>query len=494
MNFLDKAISIVSPSWAASRLRDKLLIEQFKNYDATKPGRTRKTKIRNVSGDTAIHGHAESIRGQARYLDESHDIVTGLLNTLEQKVVGPKGINIEPMPYTVTGEKAEDLAWQITKLFEKFSIAPDTTGEYSREEMERLVCRSWLRDGEVFGKHVLGNVANYRHNTIVPMSVELLESDFLPYHKTDLGKGVFQGIERNNWGQPLAYHFYKHHPGDMRGFNSSTIRVSSDFVQHLKYTNRLRQGRGISILHSVITRLEDLKDYEESERVAARISAILAAYIKKNGGPGGMPNQEGDRVIPMAPGAFFDGLMPGEDVGTIQSNRPSTLLQPFRDAMLRAVAKGTRGTHSTISGQFDGNYSSQRQEMVEGYAGYETLQRIFITKWSKPFYRKFIDIAILSGLLDVPADVDMDSIYNAFYFGPVMPWIDPQKEMTANEKGIRAGVTTEAEVIRSKGKNPQEVKNQRAAEVKRNAELDLVFSSDARHELRPQEPPTQNNE
>ena len=482
MNVVDKAIAVAFPGWAARRIESRLLIEQYKAYDAAMPGKQRKTKIRNVSGDTAIHGHAVSIRGQARYLDENHDIVTGLLNTLEQKVVGPKGISIEPMPYTVAGEKAEDLAADITRLFEEFSIAPDTTGEYSREEMERLSCRSWLRDGEMFGKHVFGNVPNFRHNTSIPFSIELLEADFLPFNKSDLDSRVYQGIERNNWGQALAYHFYKNHPGDMRGFEFETVRVPAERVQHLKYTDRIRQGRGISILHAVITRLEDLKDYEESERVAARISAVLAAYIKKNG-PAQGKQINGERTFPIAPGIVYDGLQPNEDVGTIQSNRPSALLQPFRDSMLRAVASGTRGTFSTISGQYDGTYSAQRQEMVEGYAGYETLQRMFISKWSKPIYRKFIDACIASGRIEIPADVVPESIYNALYFGPVMPWIDPDKESKGHERDVKAGFSTEAEVIRKKGQNPQEVKTQRQKEVQENEDKNLIFSSDARHEV-----------
>lgn len=481
LNTLDKIILSVAPKWGAQRVKNKVVASEMLGYDASKPGRTRKTKIRNVSGDTAIHGHSESIRGQARYLDESHDIVTGILNILEQKVVGPKGISIEPMPFTVAGEKAETFAKELSTYFEKLSLAPDTTGEMSREEMERLLCRSWLRDGEVFGKFIEGNVANFKHNTDIPLSVEVLEADFLPYHKFDSDR-VFQGIERNQWGQPLAYHFYQHHPGDMRGYSSKTNRIESDRVLHLKYTNRLRQSRGVSILHSVITRLEDLKDYEESERVAARISAVLAAYIKKAPNNHGSANSGDDRSFQMAPGLVFDGLLPGEEVGSIQSNRPSALLQPFRDSMLKAIANGSRGTFSTISGTFDGSYSSQRQEMVEGYAGYEMLQRMFISKWSKPFYRKAIDIGIASGMLNPPADLDISTIYNAVYIGPVMPWIDPQKEAKANETMVKAGFSTEAKVIRSKGDNPQEVKRQREQEIKDNKEKDLVFSSDARHE------------
>lgn len=487
MNWLDNTILALSPAWGASRLKNRVISDQLKGYEAAKPGRTRKLRTDNRSGDAAIHGAAQSIRGQARFLDENHDLVIGLLDTLEQKVVGPNGISVEPMPMNLVGEKHEDFAKQLSDFFEKLSLAPETTGELSRAEMEGLVCRSWLRDGECFGKFIEGRVANFKHNTEIPFSVELLEADFLPFYKND-NETITQGVERNAWGQPLAYHFYKNHPGDFRGFNSSTIRVSADNVQHLKLTKRLRQARGMSILHGVITRLEDLKDYEESERVAARISAVLAAYIKRPDNGIGMESPGGERLFPIAPGAVFDNLGPGEEVGTIESNRPSTLLQPFRDAMLRAVAKGTRSSFSSISGQFDGNYSSQRQEMVEAYAGYETLQQIFISKWSRPFYRRALRLGIAAGIIEVPADVDPESIFKAVYIGPVMPWIDPDKESKANERNVKALFATEAEVIRSRGKNPQEVKRQRAQEIKENERLNLVASSDARHEAQQPQP------
>lgn len=46
---------------------------------------------------------------------------------------------------------------------------------------------------------------------------------------------------------------------------------------HLAMRKRSHQLRGIARLHGVITRLADIKDYEESERVAARIVAALVS-------------------------------------------------------------------------------------------------------------------------------------------------------------------------------------------------------------------------
>lgn len=493
MNWLDKAILGISPGWARSRLQNRIITEQLKAYDASKPGRTRKMRTDHRSGDNAVGSAARSLRGQARYLDENHDLVIGILNNLEEKVVGPNGIGVEPMPMTVAGDIHEDFAAELSRFFEILSLAPETSGELTRPEMERLILRSWMRDGECFGKFIEGNVANFRHNTEVPLSVELLEADFCPYDLNDPAAKITQGIERNDWGQPTAYHFYKQHPGgSFQFYSSQTVRVPAERVQHIKMVNRLRQGRGVSILHGVLTRLEDLKDYEESERVAARISAVLAAYVKRPSEGYGATDGNGDRLFQLAPGMVFDNLGPGEEIGTIQSNRPSALLQPFRDSMLRAAARGTRSTFSSVSGQFDGNYSSQRQEMVEGYAGYGVLQNTFIARWSRPFYRRAIQMGITSGMLDVPVDIDIRTITNAVYIAPVMPWIDPDKESKAWERNVKAGFSTEAEVVRSRGRNPQEVKKQRAREVRENEQNDLIFSSDARHEVQQAaEPATQ---
>ncbi|MGV8691689.1 phage portal protein, partial [Pseudomonas aeruginosa] len=140
---------------------------------------------------------------------------------------------------------------------------------------------------------------------------------------------------------------------------------------------RIGQNRGVPMLHAVLIRLADLKAYEASERVAARISAALAMYIKK-GNPDSHSVEPGkdrkNRTIPIAPGMVFDDLEPGEDVGMIESNRPNPFLEGFRNGQLRMIGAGTRSTYSSVSRAYDGTYSAQRQELVEGWLGYDLLQ------------------------------------------------------------------------------------------------------------------------
>ncbi|HBO8079519.1 TPA: phage portal protein, partial [Pseudomonas aeruginosa] len=107
--------------------------------------------------------------------------------------------------------------------------------------------------------------------------LELLEPDYLPFSYNNLSKGIVQGIERDTWRRKRAYHLLKDHPGNLQTLGGSLAvkRVEAERIIHIAYRKRIGQNRGVPMLHAVLIRLADLKDYEESERVAARISAAL---------------------------------------------------------------------------------------------------------------------------------------------------------------------------------------------------------------------------
>ncbi|EFE0161544.1 phage portal protein [Escherichia coli] len=87
-------------------------------------------------------------------------------------------------------------------------------------------------------------------------------------------------------------------------------------------------------------------------------------------------------------------------------------------------------------------------------------------------------MVVAAGLLKIPADVEMKTLYNATYSGPVMPWIDPVKEAEAWRIQIRGGAATESDWVRAGGRNPDEVKRRRKAEIDENSRLGLVFDTD----------------
>ncbi|KDZ42322.1 phage portal protein, lambda family [Escherichia coli 3-020-07_S4_C2] len=206
--------------------------------------------------------------------------------------------------------------------------------------------------------------------------------------------------------------------------------------------------------------------------------------IDRNGNVSGEPrrsrngSKDKERELTIQPGIIYDDLKPGEEIGMVKSDRPNPNLETFRNGQLRAVAAGSRLSFSSTARNYNGTYSAQRQELVESTDGYLILQDWFIGAVTRPMYRAWLKQAVASGVIRLPRDLDLSSLYTAVYSGPVMPWIDPVKEAEAWKIQIRGGAATESDWVRAGGRNPDDVKRRRKAEIDENRKLDLVFDTD----------------
>ena len=485
MSLLEKSIRRLSPRWALQREQARYAI---KAYEAAKPSRLHEARKETGNINRIIGSQGKSLRDQARYLEQNSDIVDGLLNVLVNNCVGKTGIGVEPMPLNEDGSIHESFGKELLERFSEWSLKCESTGTWSRPEVERLVCRSWLRDGECFGELIQGNVTGFSHpNERIPFSLQVMEADFVPFQRENEKNQTFQGITMNAWGQPEVFHVLAEPPDELHqyGLDVKTRPVSANNMLHIKFVKRLHQLRGCTILGSSLLRLAGLANYEESELVAARIAASMAFYIRK----GDSASYEFDPssgqmrdYLNMHPGTIFDDLEPGEDVGTIESKRPNSLMQNFRDCMVRMICSATGANFSSVAKLYEGNYSAQRQELIESYLNYGVLSDQFTAQWSRPVYRHFVTMGISTGVIRIPRGVNSERVTNAFYQAPVCPWIDPLKEASANNQMIAGGLGTEAEFIRQRGKNPSEVKKRRITEIQENRDNDLVFSNDPFHQ------------
>ena len=460
---LEKLIETVSPKWAAERAHYRKVKA---SYEGAESSRTRSVSVSSGSPNQLTSRSATRLRDQARDLERNYDIARGALDVLVANVVGT-GVRPEPQIRLNSGELATDINEQILELWEDWAHKPEVTWTHDLYGMQRLACRAWLRDGEVFGQLITGRRGNLDHGTRVPYSIELIESDWVPFSVNE--PNVIQGIVVNDWGRPRAYWVHKMHPNDLIGMGDLK-RVESDRMIHLALRDRIRQMRGVTAFASVINRLKDIKDIEESERVAARVAANMAGYIKK-GEPGmygqagtGMYGQAGTgsdaseyREIDWEPGIIFDDLRPGEEVGTIGSQRPNNALIPFRDSQLRAFAAGVGAGFSSTSKNYNGTFSAQRQELVEQHQHYGVLHGQFVAQFHRPIYERFIDAV----LTEIPTnDLDQGTIYNASHSRPVMPWVDPVKEAKALEIMRDRGWKSDSQIVRERGESFQRTTDQ----------------------------------
>ena len=486
-NAIDKLIGYLSPAAGLRRMNARRALSQ---YEAAQPSRMRKLHRDQRSPDLQVQQGAVAIRTQARNLEQNHDIARGALRTLVNNVIGPTGIGIEPQPRRKDGSINAEYAKALRDAWRNWCLCPEVTQRHHWAKVQRMLAKTWFRDGEAFTQSLIGQIPMLDHGTRVPFSLEMFEPDMVPMEYTDAGKGIRQGIQRNTWGKPTGYYVWKSFPIDI----STTLTRPNDLkfieasrILQLASLDRIGQMRGVSEFASVITRLEDIKDYEESERIAAKVAAALTAYVKK-GSPDlydtqtqALLDSEGNalpRELSLSPGTIIDNLSVGEEIGLIDSNRPNPNLITFRSGQLRAIAAGLGASYSSLARDYNGTYSAQRQELVEQWIHYAILTDEFVGQFVQPVWQQFVQAAHLSGVVRMPADLEQYSEDDCLFVGQSMPWIDPLKEASAWHQLTQDGFASEVEVIRKRGGNPRDVIEQIAAFRKDAADKKLVFGSD----------------
>lgn len=461
------------PKWALSRAIARVHLlrtnKQAERYlESGQWSSFRRPAGPDVSPQAITQDGAEATRKYARNLDENSDIAIGILDTLVNHIVG-SGLIIQPMMKNRDGTLNTDANQAMLRILEDWSERPTADRQTSFVQAQRLLCRSWLRDGEVLINKLMGNTPGFDHRGPVPYTLELLEADYLPFvfNESD-PRLIIQGVHLTQYYEPIAYYLSRVHPGDI--WNAAVgvwtseadfRRVPAESIIHLKFTRRVNQVRGVSVLHGVIRSLENVKDYLESEQMAARIAAAFSGYIKKS--PDAVTNineETGDRDLEMSPGMIFDNLLPGEEIGTIDSKRPNTAVNEFTMGQLKRVASGTGTNYSTIARDYEGSYSSQRQSMVEAKPAYDALRAYFVDHFIKPVYRDIMEMALMSGQFNLPRSVDPETAFDVEIPKTAMPWIDPKKEVEADILRIDNQLASRSQVIAERGGNPQAVAKQ----------------------------------
>ena len=495
---LIKTLEQFFPRWALKR-RQADSLKRF--YDAGTPSNQfKRVPGGNSSADAVVQQANISLRQIGRYLDENEPLAHGILDTLEKKVVGT-GLELRPMVKSSTGKIQERLNKRIASLWWDFCQSPEVTRELTMDEVQRVSFRSMCRDGEMLAQHVVGDT-RIRPTGDVYYAVELLEADYLPFNTfvtSGTRQEIISSVEKNQWGQPIAYHLYKTHPGSATGGympqqDLETKRVLAEDMIHLKYTTRIRQTRGVPILAPILRLMESIKDYKESETVAARVNAALTAFITKSTDFAGATGTDSERQYEMNPGMIYNDLLPGENVSMIKADRPNPELTNFLNILMKSASSGTHTSYSDISKDYSGTYSSQRQEMVSQKIDYDLLRGKFINDFMNPIYRKFLEVAQLQGLLRIPQSVDMQTLLSPEWSSPAQPWIDPKKEADAWIAMHDAGLMSKSEIVGSRGQDLNKLYTELALEKEIEEQLGLIEDPPITDSSSTDEPPAEDEE
>ncbi len=437
-------------------------------YRVATPSPYHKAPRIQPSADASTGQATHKLRDWARWLDENHDLVTGALDKITNFAVGT-GISIEPMVRNRSGNLLPKVNDQIRKAILDETIRGawsrdvSVTGEYTRGEQEWVAFRTFIRDGEILARRI----SRRPSRDAIPYQVQLIECDYLPYNLVTAATAtegpVVHGVEKDEWGRPTFYHLYTEHPGDiyMRNVGNfgDMVRVRSSEIAHLKFSRRrVGQTRGVPIFHSCIYRLDDIGDYEDAHRIAARTAAQLMGALKRSPDMIDYDPATDERQWEMEHGQVLDNLLPGEDMQWYKAESPNPDAVPFLDDQKRSSATGFGIGYSTFSGKYDKSFSAARQEQSENWPNIETLRAQFVSDFVRPVeYEPALEAAIVAGRVRIPREADPSTIYAADYRGPARPTIDDEKQAKSDILCVDNHLDSRHGRIRERGRDPVRV-------------------------------------
>ena len=421
---------------------------------------------RSTSGDVEIKQSLTELRNRSRQLIRDNPYAANAQSIVVDNVVG-NGIRMQANVVNEDGSANDALNDQIETAWLKWCEKDncEVSGRLSMTGILRVAMGGVFSDGEFLIRAVRKPFGQSK----IPFALELIEPDYLVNNdsQVDVGRGNLcrMGVEVDQWQRPQAYWLYKNHPGDLfySGWSSAEYsRVKAEDIFHLYMVNRWPQTRGVPWLHAVMRRMRDLQTYNDSEVTAARMSANVVGFITNETGLGWGADIENKG--PAASRFFREGslldragtllrLFPGEGFSGFSPQRPNTSLDPFMRYMIREVAAGVGVSYEALSRDYSqSNYSSSRLSLLDDRSRWRVIQGWIISSYLTPIYRKWLDMAVLSGEIQIPDYFRNKDRYQAVRFMPRgWSWVDPTKEVQAYALAVQNGFTTLTDVLAENG-------------------------------------------
>jgi lambda family phage portal protein len=484
--------SVVLAKWNADRAAQKALLSKANTskrmYAGAQMGRlSGDWSAQNTSADSEIITSLRQLRARSRALIRDNEYAKAAVRIIVNNVIGT-GVGMQAQVTNADGS----LMTRINDLIEDEWLewtdkdTCDPAGKLCFADMERLIIRSIVENGEV----LIRKVRMPFGDTNIPYALELIEADRLidqwSVARAENGNVIRMGVEQNQWGRPVAYWLYPSHPGDYQFSTfvaSALIRVPAEDMIHLFIPDRIGQTRGVPWLHATLKRLHNMQGYEEAEIVAARAAASIFGLIESEEGltPDNPEDEGGAPTISMEPGTIQQ-LQPGEKFTGFNPSRPNAGLDPFMRYMLRAFAVGIGVSYASVSGDYSqSNYSASRLSLLEDRDMWRILQGWYIRNFRRGVHRDWLGAAVLSGQLPINDYFTKIRKYRAVLFKPRgWSWIDPQKEVAAYKAAVRGGFMTLDSVISQTSEHAdlEDLLKNRRRELDMIAELGLVFDTD----------------
>lgn len=323
------------------------------------------------------------------------------------------------------------------------------------------------------------------------------------------------GIERDRYGEPIAYYIREGHPADV-GLNIEShtwqrvprmLPWGRPVVLHTYDITRPEMTRGVSEFASAIVPMKQLRDYTDTELQTATVQAAYAAVIKTELDysqamsvlGAGMASNSGSsqQLWNMTMGYMANAadyakqreltfmgtkiphLLPNESLELMRATHPNSNFADFEKAFVRQLAAGLGvEAHELAKNYTDVNYSAARAALLSVWRTYRARRNRNVSAFAMPFFGAWLEEAVEIGGVPLPPGVtDFLAARPYIVKGTFIAWgkplIDPLKEREAQRLGMQMGVETMEEITAEEGQSWRDNLDQLAYEKRYRENLGL---------------------
>ena len=489
MGFFNQAISDVFKSDTEGEVKPMPKAAKMRNYSGAAQTRYNYSWLTPTdSADSNILNGGNKVLARARDLCRNNPNIRQGQRSFALNVVGD-GTRYQCQVRKSRGGKLDKKYNDAIELVWKKWCRYDSCSANGRDcfsDIETIVAKSLYESGEIFIRLIKKPFGR----SSIPLALELLEPEQLDSEYKGATKNKNNtwrmGIERTEFSRPVRYAFFKKHPGEtpfpIAVGEKRHMFISADEILHLFVTDRPSQSRGVSMLAPVLEAMHQLDGYQSASLIKMRASSALMAFVQtdsEDGLVGDGEMYENERVSSMEPGKFVY-LNSGESIHVPDLDAPSGEFEAFNKIILRSLAAGTGLSYASISKDYsESNYSSSRLSLLEDRDHYKRIQKYLEERFLQPLFDLWLELAVLSGNLDLPNyELDPDKYRKIKFLHRGYSHVDPQKEIAASVAAVKAGFKTQAQVISEfSSSDIEEFLPARKAELDAAAQLQLVFDT-----------------
>lgn len=473
-----EALGTVSPSWKLRNAQASFVEKELQSVEKLASFRNaRHSRIsgRKIPQEGRADFHLEvgydrrEIVDRARQLERNSVIAEGMLSRAVENVVGP-GFDLKCETSSEIWNADVEERWQAW-----CKKGCDVRKLSTFGELQALVFRSWLRDGDV-GTIKLSNG-----------KLQMIESDQIANPMGNIPtREQIDGVILDKRGAPKKFLVVNDPDPQWASvrFGQEFIEVPARDFLFLARRQRLGQTRGLSAFSNISWLLDQMDGMIEATTVASRMAACVGLVIQRQTRASGLSatvDAQGNsrRGMQLEPGMIAE-VGQGDDVKTVQPNQPTTQFADYIATLGRLVSLSFGLPLEVAFLDFSRtSYSSARAALLQAHQIW-TLQQEMMARYCSDVFAWWLMREIRAGRVTANKDALKHS-----WVTPSWAWIDPDKELKAALAAIDAGLDTYTRVGATQGRDFKAMQQTRKEEddLKRKLGLPITRSPMTRDEV-----------